>query len=675
MACKSRRRKTLAPGCKPRATPARWALAMVLAAWATNASAATQVLEDFENIPAKSTAQAVREGKAVTHGQQAAMLRAGESVLVDMTALDANTVAWLKVDTMTTQAFAQPLDMSFRSKSGSTIVHLVAHVQPGSDTVWLPISAFLWRFGGEWPGPLNSMVLKNTGAEAITIDYVRAEPPAAAPDASKLIDFGPSRQIRWPGFRRGDEKESHIVWPNTYTARGASRDFPDGLTGDYVGPTSPGSTHKISLTAPRESGAYVWAWLTHDFQANFPPTDYALQVAGKNVLQKRISASRFFSPEGLLRGMDGEWTADWYAKDFANQLCDQVGFSLRGGPNEARLLNCQFAAMAIAPPARQRELREYVSMVNRDLERFRRQFVVATRRDALCAIQPTAEQSKAGMMVFDPNSDRPFDALWTPQDANEVRLVTRTVVPGQMAMVALAVVPTRPLAYLTTGVEGFTGPAGPLKLTAQGSEAWVVRRVPNAHEGRVQFVPWLLERRSTGLAKDAVVHVAAAVWVADNAAPGVYKGNVLIRSNVGTVRAAVEIRVVQARPLAAVPTYVPTYFLYPTRLYGGLGESLPKSRAAMLRRSFYSQLLPGGINALWLAGPDYDDKRFSDTAMSEDVREIPSPVDDGPTDFQSLLCWFSPQERQRRPEHQAVRGVHEGSHRPLQACRTPTGRR
>jgi hypothetical protein len=41
------------------------------------------------------------QGKGVTHGQQAALFRAGSSVVIKLTSLDPNTIDWLKLDSPT----------------------------------------------------------------------------------------------------------------------------------------------------------------------------------------------------------------------------------------------------------------------------------------------------------------------------------------------------------------------------------------------------------------------------------------------------------------------------------------------------------------------------------------------------------------------------------------------
>jgi len=121
----------------------------VCIACAPAALAQTLVLEDFEKLPAGATVQAVTQGKGVTHGQQAALLRTGSSVVIKLTSLDPNTIDWLKLDSLNSLPMVQTLVLSFRNPSGSGIVRLVGHVQPGSDTLALPISAFIKKSGDE----------------------------------------------------------------------------------------------------------------------------------------------------------------------------------------------------------------------------------------------------------------------------------------------------------------------------------------------------------------------------------------------------------------------------------------------------------------------------------------------------------------------------------------------
>jgi len=600
------------------------AMLAVCAALAPATLAQTHVFEDFENLPANATVQAVTQGKGVTHGQQAALLRAGSHVVVDMTGLDPNTIEWLKLDTFNGQPLVQTLSLSFRNPPGSSIFKKVGHVQPGSDTLALPVSAFRRHFGGEWPGPLTSLEVTNSGREPVTIDHVRGEPAAAPPPQSVLLDYGPAKQFRWPGFHPAYRDDSRLAWDIAWRARADARGFPDGLTGDYLGPADCGTPEDLTIMGPGSAAAFAWVWLTHDFRENFPPTEYAFQVSGKTILQSRLTSQQFFGEGGLMRGRGGAWTAQWYAKDFSDQFCSQVGFLLGPGANRIRMLNCQFAAMAMAPLAQKRAIKEYVDQVNLDLQRYRRQFVVATRRQAMCAIQPTARQQQAGLMVFSPRTERPFESNWVPEDANEVERLQCTVAAGQLAMVHLAVVPTRPIGYLWPSVESLSGPAGVLKTPAQGAEAWVLEPVPNAYEGTVEFVPWLLLHKAVGPQKDEIVHVAAAVWVSESAEEGLYKGNVMLNSNSGILRVPLELKVVRLAGLTRCPTFMPTETLDGKRLLGGLGTSLSRPQAAMWQRAMYTQLAPSGLNAFWISAPAYrGDMPLSETDMTRELQEIP----------------------------------------------------
>jgi len=600
------------------------AMLAVCVACGPAAMAQTLVFEDFEQLPASATVQAVTRGKGVTHGKQAAMLRAGGSVVVTLPHLDPNATEWLKLDSFNGQPLVQAIVLSFRNPAGSSIVRLVGHVQPGSDSLALPVSAFIWRFGGEWPGALTSVELTNPGPEPVTIDYVRGEPAAAAPPGSVLLDYGPAKQSRWPGFQPADREDTNLAWDVPWRAGVNSRGFPDGLTGDYLGPGDCGTAADLTIRGPGSAAAFAWAWLTHDFHDCFPPTEYAFQVSGKTILQSRLSAQQFFGEECLMRGRGGAWTAEWYAKDFSDQLCSQVGFALGPGANRVKVLNCQFAALAMAPLAQKQSLREYVDQVNQDLQRYRRQFVVSTVKQAVCTIQPTARQQQAGLMVFEPRTARPFEPNWVPEDANEVERLQCTVASGQMALVSLAVMPTRPMGYLSPSVEALSGPAGALKTSVPGYEAWAVEPIPNAYEGTVELVPWLLHRRAVGPKKDEIFHVAAAIWVSESAEEGLYKGNVLLRSTSGVLHVPLELKVVRTVGLTRPPTFLPAGALDGTRLLGGLGGAFSKPQAALWQRGMYAQLSPSGLNAFWVSAPVWRwDQPLSDADMARELQEIP----------------------------------------------------
>jgi len=600
--------KRIARGWSPKPVPlplGRLGLAVIIvcAASAPAMSAETFVLEDFESLQAHGAVLPVGQGKGVTHGRQAAMLRAGASVLVKLAGLDPNATPWIRLDSLTSQPLVQPIILNFLTADGASIYRAVGHVQPGSDTLSLPVWYFAGRVGDEWPGTLVSVSVTNPGPEAVTIDFVRAEPATAAPKGCVLLDFGPRKQIRWPGFAPAGNESPAWVWSNSWIGRGASRSYPDGLTGDYVGPTSFGTTEKITIASP--ASALAWVWLTRDFRNHYPPTEYAFQVNGKTVLQSRLTGKSFFGAEGLMRGRGGQWMAGWYAKDFAEQFAKQVRVVLRPGKNPANSLNCQVAAMVMGPTTQERALKQYVDRVNEDLQRYRRQFVVATRRQALCTVQPTAEQQQAGMMVFSPRTDTPFEPGWVPHDANEVTRVKCTALAGSTALAALAVVPTRLLKFFTPNVET-TSPTGrALRLAAKSSGAWVVDRVPNAHEGVVDFVPWLLRARARDIEKDEIVHVAVAIRVAETAEAGLYHGSIRLTQDASKVRIPLELKVLRAPALAKPPTFMPTQRIEARMLYGGFAGTLSNPQKAQLRRDIHAQLSTCGLNAFWISGPAF----------------------------------------------------------------------
>lgn len=619
--------KRIACGCLPISVPlplGRLGLAVIVvcAACVPAMSAETLVLEDFESLQADGAVLPVGQGKGVTHGRQAAMLRAGASVVVNLAGLDPNATPWIRLDSLTTQPLVQPIILNFLQANGASIYRAVGHVQPGSDTLSLPVSCFAGWVTGEWPGTLVSVSVTNPGPEAVTIDYVRAEPASTAPDQCVLLDFGPTRQICWPGFAPATNDTPAWVWANHWRGHGDARSYPDALTGDYVGPTVSGTAEKITIVALDPASAVAWVWLTHDFSSHYPPTEYAFQVNGKTVSQSRLTAKRFFGDEGLMRGRGGEWTAGWYAKNFAEQLSDQLRVALRPGGNRVNSLNCQVAAMVMGPMAKERALKQYVAQVNQDLQRYRRQFMVARGRQVLCTVQPTAEQQRAGMMVFSPRSDSPFEAGWVPQDANEVKLVQRTALAGSTALVALAVVPTKPLNFFMPSVEAMSTEGRALRLAEQSSGAWVVDRVPNAHEGVVDFVPWLLRAKARDIKKDEVLHVAAAIEVSPTAKEGVYHGSIRLTQGSARVLIPLELKVLRGPALAKPPTFLPTRRVETPMFYGGLAGTLSKPQAVKLRRDIHTQLSASGLNAFWISGPVfYRDRPLVETAMIADFQD------------------------------------------------------
>ncbi len=620
--------KRIVCGCLPIYLPLRFwrfgfALIVICAACALARSAETLVLEDFESFQGDALIVPVGQGKGVTHGRQAVMFRAGGSVVVKLAGLDPNATPWIRLDSLTTQPLVQPIILDFLNSDGRSLYRVVGHVQPGSDTLSLPVWCFAGRVTGEWPGSLVSVRVTNPGPEAVMIDYVRAEPVVAAPNQSVMLDFGPKKQVRWPGFMTAGNDDPAWVWANQWRGHGDSRSYPDGLTGDYVGPTAFGNTEKITIVAPGSTPVVAWIWLTHDFGSHYPPAEYAFQVNGKTVLRSRLTAKQFFSDDGLMRGRGGDWTARWYSKDFSERLSHQLKVTLRPGANRVNLLNCQVAAMVMGPASNERAMKQFVDQVNRDVQRYRRQFVVATRRQILCTVQPTAEQQQVGMMVFSPRGQRPFEAGWVPQDANEVKLVRCTALAGSTALAALAVVPTKPLSLLMPSVETTSTEGQSLRLAAQSCNAWVVDRIPNAHEGMVDFVPWLLRSKARDIKKDEILHVAVAIGVSAKAAEGVYRGSIRLNHGGSQVRIPLELKVLRGPVLDRPPTFLPTRRVETPMFYGGLSATFSKSQKGKFRRDIHSLLSARGLNAFWISGPTFSTGRsLVETDMIGDLQDI-----------------------------------------------------
>lgn len=617
--------KQIAYDCLPICLSLRFCCALIVVsiACAPARSAEPLVLEDFESLKGDGLVVPVGQGKGVTHGRQAVMLRAGGSVIVKLAGLDPNATPWIRLDSLTTQPLVQPIILDFLKDDGGLLWRGVGHVQPGSDTLSLPVWCFAGRVTGQWSDSQVSVKITNPGPEVVTIDYVRAEPALAVPSQSIMLDFGPKKQVRWPGFMPAYNDDPAWVWANQWRGHGDSRSYPDGLTGDYVGPTTFGTTEKLTIVAPGSTPVVAWVWLTHDFGSHYPPIEYAFQVNGKNALRSRLTAKQFFSEDGLMRGRDGDWTARWYAKDFSEQLSHQLKLTLRPGANRVNSLNCQVAAMVMGPAATERALGQCVDQINQDMQRYRRQFVVATRRQVLCTVRPTAEQQQAGMMVFSPRGQRPFDAGWVPQDANEVKLVRRTALAGSTALVSLAVVPTKPLSLLVPSVDAASPEGKPLRLAAQSCDAWVVDRIPDAHEGMVDFVPWLLRRRARDIEKDEIQHVAVAIQVSDKAEAGVYRGSIRLSQGGSQVLLPLELKVLRGPSLDKTPTFLPTSRIDAPMFYGGLVSTFSKPQESKTRRDIHSQLSASGLNAFWIAGPTYSTgKALVETDMIDDFQSI-----------------------------------------------------
>jgi hypothetical protein len=596
------------------------------------------LLEGFEDISAvwsqKGDLAPVRAEGAVTQGQAAARFPPGTRIILKVPAAQLKANAWLSIDTLTTQPLTQPIDITFRLPGRSA--RCTGYVQPGRDTLALPLSQALVHATQPLPEGDIALIVANAGDAPLIMDNIRLEPAATPPPGSVLLDFGPDRQIVWPGFEAAAASCPQLRWSGQGVIYAYAPGAPDPLGGDYVGryPVSK-VTDWFQLRTPSEQGGVAWIWATHYASPAFSqPLEYALKCRGRALLHKRLSRREALGPEGLLEGMGGQWTPQWYDRQYAPHLVAEVEVDLAAGANRVDVGNCQIAAIAIAPASQREQMSAYVDRVREDLRRYRRQFVAAVRREGICDLEPTADERKAGMMVFLPPADEAFAATWKPTPQHRAQRLHVLAANGTSAALALAVVPIREVSFLSGSVGPLRSRQGlPLRAPTGGLAAQAVERVPRLVNGQITFQPWVLKRRHGPLKEREIAFLAVHVRTSPSARAGTYSGKLRLSSPGAAHDVPIEVEVAHiGTPEVEMPTVGLTFRPEIGLAYGVLaGEMAPASRRAYTGR-LRRQLLSGQFNAFSLRGAALASGTKADaTRLADDLKMYPLNLVSGRT--------------------------------------------
>jgi hypothetical protein len=572
------------------------ATVLLLPSWAW-AGAEIQTLEDFEKFTSSSKAVSgkftVIEAKpGVTDGRQALQLEKESSVTISLKDIDVEKLPWLKVDVFTEDKAAPScLRMYFKGKSFS--YSITAICQPGQDTVALPLSVVCNQTGRDWPEEEVKLMLTDMGSSSITLDNVRLEGAEPPPPGAILADFGPERQAVWPGF---SPSCSVISWSDKTETHPNDSGFPDPLTGDFLAPYLQ-DKWEDHITIESKSIGTAWLWVSHYGRYYIQPPEYYARSRGKTLLARRSTLKQLLGPEGLQEGIDGEWTPQWMEKVCVPRVVELVQVPLQPGKNQVDLCNVQLTAAAIAPAGSRTAMLAYLEKVKKDLARYHRQFVLGQRLEYRSEIQPTDEETKAGVMFFSPPRDASIRTDYLPKEDSRLKLAEGSLYNGGLALVHMAAVP------LKKGV--LSGSVSPLKSIDGKSigvpaELWFLDRVPHVASAQASTIPWILCRRLTVRERE-VVHFKVVVQSALNAAAGDYSST--IRLNTGTSLAEIPI-MVHLYPCGTDSGPTATFGVmgcdFSTTLLGPIAGPLEGKKRAQLDGKLRQEVLALGFNAMSL---------------------------------------------------------------------------
>jgi hypothetical protein len=586
-----------------------------------------RLIEGFEKLSGLRVQDgkltAVNAGEAVTEGAQAAQLPAGATLTITIPGNQLADNGWLRIDTFPTQPLPHSLRVAFTLQGRSN--DMPAYVQPGRDTLDIPLSVV----AQSWPDAPVTLSIRNTGGAAIILDNIRVEPPAKAPENAVLLDCGPDNQSVWPGFTAAGAVHEALVWSARQQIYARSAPLPDPLTGDYVGPwptNSSGDSLTIKPTVKQPATAYLW--VTHYGWDHSQAPDCWIKVDGKQVYGRTTDLRAALGAKGMLEGIDGDWTPQWFDATYSAQFFDLVKFPVPPDGVRLELNNCQLAAMIIAPNAAKPAPADFVANLQKELSRYRRQFVVASRQEDICELAPTEAETRAGLMVLLPEANEAFAPGWKPQEKHRAATVTVTVANGSMAVVPLAIVPLRKGGAVTAAPGTLTTTGGRTMATAQGAvEASFLTRLPRVQGAQVQMVPWLLSKR--GEAKERqIAHAALVVAPTPTTPAGLYRGPLRIQIGPDRLEVPLEIEVYDAgAPETRDTTWGAGEETHAWNLYPTLAEVMKDPQRSAFTTSIRTALAQmGGLNAFAVRGPQFSRRTFDmyPGAMIDSLKQLPA---------------------------------------------------
>lgn len=520
-----------------------------------------KLVEGFENIRhirvTDGKLAVVKANNAVTQGYQAVRIPPGAKVHLSIAGNDLRDSHWLRIDTTTVAPIPHAVQLRFKSDAFN--VYLAAYVQPGADTLALPLCMAKYRAGREWPKSRVEFTLDNRGKTALIVDNVRLDFAAEPPAGSILTDFGGERQFVWPGFRAGKSDNDRIQWGDSRWRSGWRVYWPDPLTEDFVGRYINDSAYRgqsprrnlidsISIDN-RARDMSVWMWVTHYGFGYTQPISYSVRTGRRYLLKHHLKSRKdMFGPRGLLAGMQGRWTPKWFDEEYASRFYDIVRFRIKTPGQKVVMENCQLAAMVMTPFSSEAKMEAYLKIVQKDISRYRRQFILGYVKKARCRLVPTESEKNTGIMVFSPPPDDAFSATWVPTEIERAVTIKVAVGDGADFIIPLAMVPLQDIRSIKMSFSRFkTDKAHPLSFDAGGIKPIFFKRIPRVSNARVSFLPWIQSPKSGLVKQGEVVFVALRGRVRTSTASGVYRGKMklAISGKSGELPIPIEIKVVK----------------------------------------------------------------------------------------------------------------------------------
>jgi len=568
--------------------------------------------EDVRTLRGQGQLIAVTEGAGVTQGQAALQIPPQGAVTVNLMGHDLDRPWWLKLDTLNMQPEPLTLRLEF---SGGVTAQISAVVQPGKDTLAMPLMLPQQIAGWEWDESSRPVLtIRNTSESPIVVDNLRVESPVEWPRDTRAYDVG--ARFCWPGFSRDTDRDLGL-WGNMLNPN-----YPHPLIGHTLGPWPDyRTTTRFQMTGSSKGQTVGYLWLSHVSINNMQPVEHYAKLNGKFLVNKKHQPRSMMATDGkrgLMIGMNGEWTADWFDKTYAPTFYDVVPIVLNAGMNELELLNTQVSAVVLAPSTEKAALSKAVERVEKDLSTYRRQFMVGRRVEPTCAFAATEAEGRGGLILL-PADDASFSPTWQPTEEKRLDKLSVTTFAGATAVLELAVVPLKkgvisvaPVPFRSAASEG-----GKTLVLSRPAEVLFASRLPRIADASAYMQPWVLRPRVASAREREIIPAALVLSIAPNASEGTYSGQIKFTSTGGTCTLPVEVTVRAIGLPSSTPTFGVSGTTTAREVYGPVSGTMAVAEQDRLTREVRAELLKMGFNAF--AFPASGLNRDRDMTPSDDA--------------------------------------------------------
>ncbi|MDP6633606.1 MAG: hypothetical protein QGG42_01760 [Phycisphaerae bacterium] len=572
-------------------------------------AAAPVLLEGFEKPPAAGTGAGVKtvtSGPGLTQGRSAAELSPGGAIAVQVRGVDIANLPWLRLDTHHTGDGTRGLKITVNATNFGH--RALGYVQTGKDTLAFPLIMVVPPVAKKPDKRVFTIRITNSDDIPIVVDNLRLEPLVRKPRGAVLLDFGKSRSRAWPGFIRQGVSSKNLKWKGEssyYTAY--SLQYPDPLTRDFVGPYSSnlGNNSKVpvGIIAPKPVSMAGWLWVTHYGKGYTQPQEYICRAAMSRGVGKKLTPSQLVGPGGLLEGAGGLWTPQWYATNYADHFVTLMPFTMLKGKAMVELGNCQIAALAMVPSSGRSSMSACIKQIQKELVRFRRQFVMKHLERNPCRLEPTDTEKKLGLMLFRVPPDDAFTGLWKPRADQRVWAIHEIARPGGTVRIPLAFVPLQRKSVVFSITPGSlrSDSGSVLVLNRNSFQIDRMQLVPEVRKGIAIRRPWLAAGKSQVVDVGEIGYVWLTATIPPHTKGGVYRGTWKLGSGAARTDIPVEIEIVDCGRPDAEDTEDITIGSYSlpaaSAAYYAALPALPKARQQKLKSNVFKQITAIGINS------------------------------------------------------------------------------